>query len=249
MATADQGDMTVVVPKLSQAERIINTFVAPTKTFNDVRRSASWWAPWLLMAVCSVAMVMTVSQKVGFEQVNENNLRMRPKQLEQLEKAPPDQQARQRSIGVAVTKGISYGFPLASLIFLAIVALILWATANFGAGAETTFGAVMAVVMYASLPGCIKALLTVVTLLAGVSPEGFTFQNPIASNLSFLAPTPGALNAALTALDVFQLWTLWLTVIGLTCIGKLKRGTAIGIVFGWWGFVTLLGVGVAAMFS
>ena len=33
---------------LSQMERVIDTFVAPSKTFHDILRSASWWLPWLL---------------------------------------------------------------------------------------------------------------------------------------------------------------------------------------------------------
>ena len=30
---------------LSQTERVVDTFLAPTKTFADVLRSASWWLP------------------------------------------------------------------------------------------------------------------------------------------------------------------------------------------------------------
>ncbi len=33
---------------LSQVERVIDTFVAPSKTFHDILRDASWWLPWLL---------------------------------------------------------------------------------------------------------------------------------------------------------------------------------------------------------
>jgi hypothetical protein len=28
---------------LSEFERIIDTFIAPSKTFTDLRRSAAWW--------------------------------------------------------------------------------------------------------------------------------------------------------------------------------------------------------------
>ena len=33
---------------LSQAERVVDTFIAPSKTFTDILRSSSWWLPWLI---------------------------------------------------------------------------------------------------------------------------------------------------------------------------------------------------------
>jgi len=236
-------------PALSEAQRIINTYVAPTKTFTDIRRKASWWAPWLLIAVVGWGMTFVVGQKIGFEQVTENQMRMQPKQMDRIEKLPPAQRERQISIQVAVTKGIAYCFPLVNLLVLTIIALVLLATANFAAGGDLTFGRTLAVVMYASLPGVVKALLVIVTLLAGVAPEGFTFQNPLASNLSFLATPPGGLYALLAAFDVFTFWTLSLAAIGVSCVSKLKRGTAFAIVFGWWAVLTVIGVGFAAAFS
>ncbi len=59
---------------LSQGARIINTFIAPSKTFSDLRRSAAWWAPFLLMVVISTVFVYTVGQKIGFRKVTENRL-------------------------------------------------------------------------------------------------------------------------------------------------------------------------------
>jgi hypothetical protein len=57
------------------------------------------------------------------------------------------------------------------------------------------------------------------------------------------------LRALLTPLDVFSLWTLVLTAIGITCISKVKPGTAFAIVFGWFGIVVLARVAIAAIFS
>jgi hypothetical protein len=36
---------------LSEGRRLIDTFFAPRKTFTDLRRNASWWAPYLIIAV------------------------------------------------------------------------------------------------------------------------------------------------------------------------------------------------------
>jgi hypothetical protein len=53
----------------------------------------------------------------------------------------------------------------------------------------------------------------------------------------------------LTSFDLFTIWTLVLTAIGLTYITKIKSGTAFAVVFGWFAVAILIGVGVAAIFS
>ena len=35
---------------LSQAARIVDTFIAPSKTLTDLGRNPSWWVPWLLVS-------------------------------------------------------------------------------------------------------------------------------------------------------------------------------------------------------
>jgi hypothetical protein len=249
---AGTSPATAAVPSeapLSQAARVINTFISPTKTFTDIKRSASWWVPWVLGAVMSLAFVATAANKVGFEQIVDNNLRLRPKQMEQLEKAPPDQRARQMALSITITKAIAYAYPVVSLIVAVVIAAILLGSMNFGAGAQLKFGTVLAVVIYAGLPGLIKAGLAIVSLLAGVSPEGFTFENPIASNLSFIGKPGSPLYTLGASLDVFTIWILVLCGIGLACVSKVKRSTTMAIVFGWWAVMILLGVGMAAMFS
>ena len=58
----------------------LNAFIAPSKTFTDLRRNASWWAPFLLMViVISTVFVYTVDQKIGFRKVTDNQLQMSPK--------------------------------------------------------------------------------------------------------------------------------------------------------------------------
>jgi len=40
-----------------------------------------------------------------------------------------------------------------------------------------------------------------------------------------------------------------LAAIGITCISKVKTNTAFAVVFGWFAFVVLIGVGATAAFS
>ena len=38
---------------LSEGQRLIDTFIAPSKTFTDLRRNASWWAPFIAIVIVS----------------------------------------------------------------------------------------------------------------------------------------------------------------------------------------------------
>ena len=59
-------------PGLSQVERVVDTFVAPSKTFTDILRDTSWWLPFLLAVVVSIGVTYTIDRQVGFGRVVEN---------------------------------------------------------------------------------------------------------------------------------------------------------------------------------
>ncbi|HUI85382.1 MAG TPA: YIP1 family protein [Candidatus Binatia bacterium] len=234
---------------LSEAQRIVDTFVAPTKTFTDLRRSANWLMPWLLMAIASIAMVAVVDRKLGMEKVVENQLALQPKQAAQLDKLSPEQRASQMQTIIKFNYVVAYGYPVMIIVILAVVAGVLLASFNFGLGAELRFNQCVAVCMYASLPFIPKALIAIVAVALG-GAEGFTFQNPVASNLSGLVdPSSHFLYTLATSLDLFTIWTLVLSGIGFSSLTRLRRGTCMGVVFGWWAIVVLAGAGIAAAFS
>lgn len=236
---------------LSEAQRLAGTFFSPSKAFTDLRRNASWWAPFLIIAVVSVMFVYVVDQKVGFTKVVENIIQLQPKQAEKLDNMPPDQRQKAVQLQATITKGISYAFPIVGLIFYAVFAGVLLATLKLGAGAEVKFKALFALIVYTRLPQILSPLLAILSLLAGVSSDGFNLQNPVATNPGyFIGPDGSAvLRALLTPLDALSLWSLILTAIGITCISKVKRSTAFAVVFGWFVVVWLVRVGLAALTS
>src|SRR5437879_366205 len=236
---------------LSEGARIINTFIAPSKTFTDLRRSAAWWAPFLLMVVISTAFVYTAGHKIGFRKIMENQMQAQPKQQARLEQLPADQRERQLEQGAKFTEGFSYVFPVITLIFWLILAAVMYPSFKFAAGADVTFKISLAIVVYAALPLILKTLLSLVSVLAGMSPDSFSFQNPLATNPGyFMNPADGVfLYSVASALDIFMIRTLVLTAIGFTRVSKVKSGTAYAIVFGWWAFFTLLGASIGAAFS
>ena len=238
-------------PPLSQGQRIINTFIAPSKTFADLRRDASWWLAFVLMSLVSLLFVYVVDQKIGFRKVAENQLQMSPKGAARMEQLPPEDRNRQMQQQATVFRYFSYGYPGVILIWNLLIAAILFATFKFAAGADVKFKVALAIVMYASLPLIIKSLLAMLSVGAGASADSFTFQNPIASNPGyFINPADSRWLYSLgTALDIFMIWTLALTAIGFSSVSKVKRSSALLIVFGWYVFFVLASTGLGAAFS
>jgi len=236
---------------LSEGQRLVDTFFAPSKAFADLRRNASWWVPFLIIAIVSLLFVYVVDQKVGFSKVVENLIQLQPKQAERIDNLPADQRQKVMQQQVVVTKIISYAFPIIALVVYAVFAAVLFATLKFAANADLKYKTLFALVVYTRLPQVLSPLLAILSLLAGVSGDGFNLQNPVATNPGyFIGPDgSGVLRSLLTPLDVLSFWSLVLTAIGIACISKVKRGTAFAVVFGWFAVVVLVRVALAALTS
>src|SRR6202162_1457405 len=247
MAAAPLPPMSADAPSpqtapLSEGARIINTFIAPSKTFTDLRRNASWWGPWLLISLISLLFVYSMDRQIGFDQISKNEI-AHSSRADQFDKLPADQQARQISFSGSLVRYLSYGIPVMILLYFGVTSLVLWATFKFGAGADVSYKTAYAIVFYASLPGIIGSILGAVSMFAGVNPEGFNVNNPVATNPAYFMDRAGNnfLYVMASGLDILVIWSIVLMGIGFACNSKVKRSTAIGVVAGWyllWKLVT-----------
>jgi hypothetical protein len=234
-------------PGLSQVERVVDTFVAPGKTFTDILRSTSWWLPFLILVIVTCASTFAVDKKIGFDRVAEQSIAQSSSASEQMANLTPQDRAARMHIIAASTKIFMYAAAVFILIFVAIVALLNWATLNFVMGAKTTFGQNFAVCMYAGLPKIFIGLLNVVLIFAGVNTESFDPNNPVGTNLGYyLTESPQWVKVALSFFDVFGLWSLILMVIGLSIIANKSKAQAAIVAVGWWLFGLLVLTGMTA---
>ncbi|MFZ3340108.1 MAG: YIP1 family protein [Terriglobales bacterium] len=234
---------------LSEPQRIIDTFIAPSKTFADLRRNASWWAPFVLIVIIGYIFIYAVDQKVTFQTVVDNAIKMQPKAQERLEGLSPEKRQDAIRKNVTITKFISYAIPVFALIIYLVFAGVIFASIKFGANAEVQFGAVFALIVYTRLPELLRALLSSASLFAGASTDSFDINNPLATNGAyFMDPSASPiLRAFVGSFDIITIWTLVLVAIGIPCIAKVKRSTAFGIVAGWFIFTILVKVGLASL--
>ena len=221
---------------LSEGARIVDTFIAPSKTFTDLRRSAAWWGPWLVISVFSLIFIWSIGKQVGFEQVSRNQI-AHSSRADQFDKLPPEQQAKQIQISTKIIGIFAYGSPVLILLYCLIATLALWLTFKMVMGAETTFGQAYAITMYAWLPGVLGAILGTISLFAGVNPEGFDINNPVGTNLAYYLDrdtTGKFIRGMASSIDLLNIWTIILLGIGFACTSKVKRSTAITVIAVWY---------------
>jgi Yip1 domain len=238
-------------PQLSQVQRVIYTFTSPSKTFTDIKRSTSWWLPFVLTIVFGYGLFGAIQAKVGWEQVAENSIKQSPKQAEEMDKLPPDQRASRMKITVIATQISFAALPIFALIGTAVIAGVLLATVNFGFGGKATFWQAFSVTWFAGLPGLFKVILGSIALFAGLDPESFNVKNFAGTNIGYYLPpdTNKALMALATSIDITTIWTLVLAAIGISIVAGIKRSGGYIAVFGWWIVTVLMGVGIAVAFS
>jgi hypothetical protein len=242
----------ILVPEgrgLSQVERVVDTFVAPTKTFTDVLRSTTWWLPFLLGAIVSYGLMAGISQKVGWTQLTDNQIQSSPSSQAQLANATPEQGVKIRSMMAASFK---YGFlasPLINLIYLLVISVVFWPTINFVFAGKATFGQVFSVMTYAFLPEALKALIATGVLYIGTSAENFTADNMLGTSPGYYLSNTGALKVFLTSFDIFTIWAMVLMSLGLAIVARTKKSSAFVTVFGWWFLVVVVKTAYTAFTS
>ncbi len=242
-----------VTQGLTQLQRVINVYAAPSKTFADIKAGhKSWWLPFLITVLSGAFLYTAITTQVTWKTVYENQQKLAPEFAKRMmDQMPPEQRAAADARGPktqAVTWALS---PIAVLIQDLIMALVLWPTINFGFGGKASFGSLFVVTVYAGLVlWPIRLILGGISLFAGASPDGFNIGNPAPTNIAaFLNPsdTSKALYTLLSALDAPTIWCLIVTSIGVSIVAGVKRPSGYIAVFGWWILVTLVIVGIAAI--
>ncbi|HEY6308154.1 MAG TPA: YIP1 family protein [Candidatus Angelobacter sp.] len=239
-------------PGLSEPARLINVFIAPRKTFEDLKRNSSWWAPWLLGAIIALAFGVVVAQKIDMVRLTRQQIEQSRLAQRQMEQLPPEQQEQQIRIRATGTKIAFYVSPIFSLIGGLILAAILMAVFNFGFAAEIPFQRALAIVFYSFLPRAVYAALVAVSLLLSSDPNSIDITvNPMPTNPGFFMDPQGNkfLYSLISNLDLFALWSVVLLGLGFAAASsnrKLSARTGITTMLVIYAVVILIGAGFKA---
>jgi hypothetical protein len=237
-------------PGLSQAERIVDAYIAPSKTFSDIRRDASWWAPFLVVTILALIFSYVILNKIGLPALVDGVIHQTASLEERITSSTPEQAAAIRH-GMEMQFRFMYVAPIFLLLGAAICSGLFLATANFVFGGRATFKQMLAVWFYGTLPLAISSLLTIITVFAGISGDSFNIKNAVGTNVGYYlmgGDTPRWLVTLLSSVDVMAIWSALLLTLGISIVAGIKRGSAAVVVFGWWA-VYVLGQTALAAFS
>ena len=217
-----------VGPGLSEPQRLMNIFIAPRKTFEDLKRNARWWKPWFVTGIFIVIFGVVAVQKIDIVQFLQKEIDKSPSAQRRLEQLPPEQRQRGLAIQATGTKVVFYIYPLFTLVGGLVIAAVLMAVFNFMLGAEVPFPRAMAVVFYSFVPLVISTILLTVSVLVSSDPNTIDLTNPMPTNPGFFMDPQSNkfIYAIASSLDVFSLWVVTLLGLGFATASSNRKPSA-----------------------
>lgn len=253
MSTAVPPMPSETAPGLSEPQRIINTFIAPSKTFEDIRRKASWWVPWLLLTISSLVLGYVKFVKLDAVHIVQQRIELSSRAQRQLEQLTPSQRESSIAIQAKVTRILFFAGPIGYLLGALIVAVVLMVVFNFGFAAEIPFQRYLAIAFYAFLPVIISNLLMILALSLRPDPDSFNVINPIATNPAYFMDISGQkfLYGVAAGIDLISIWVVTLLGLGIaanSARGRVSRGSGLTTMYVTYGLLVLVATSVASAF-
>ncbi len=238
-------------PGISPVGRVFGVFFSPKPTFEDIVRKPSWVLPFVLLTVFSIGVTFAINQRINWRQF----------MTQQIEKSPrsanmsAEQKEQQIEGGAKITPIFTWAVGVCGpIVFMLVVALVMWGAYNLLGGADNDFGTSFAITSHAALTGLVSSLLFILILY--LKPYGTVdLENPVATNLAAVMPYDSDAAkwqvALLKSIDIFTFWTLILLAIGFAATNpkKLRGSKAFTIAFSVWAVYVVLRVGGAWIFS
>jgi hypothetical protein len=237
----------------SSLGRIFGVLFSPKPTFESIVRKPSWILPLVLIAVVSVGVVFTFSQRVGWRNFMIRQDQQNSRTQKQMESMTEEQRENLINTQTRVAPIFAYAaVVIGAFIAAVVVAAVLMLAFNLIYGTKVGFVPSLGIVSYAWVPGIIVGLLGILILFLK-DPSTVDLEHLVASNGgAFLADdSPKWMVTLFTALDLFAFWNMILMAIGFSAADpkKISFGKALGTVVGVWLIYVIVKVGLVAAFS
>jgi hypothetical protein len=233
--------------------RIFGVLFSPKPTFESIVRKPSWVLPLILVALVSVGVVFTFSQRVGWRDFMIRQDQQNSRTQKQMESMTEEQRENLINTQTKVAPIFAYvGVVIGPFIAAVVVGAVLMLAFNLIYGTKIGFVPSLAIVSYAWVPGIIGALLGILIIFLK-DPSTVDLEHLVASNGgAFLADDSAKwLVTLLTAFDLFAFWNMILMALGFSAADpkKISFGKALGTVVGVWLIYVIVKVGLVAAFS
>ena len=233
--------------------RIFGVLFSPKPTFESIVRRPTWILPLILIAVVSVGVIFTFSQRVGWRNFIIRQDQQNSRTQKQMESMTEEQREKLIDTQTKVAPIFAYvAVVVGPFIAVVVVGAVLMLAFNLIHGTKIEFVPSMAIVSYSWVPGIIGALLGILIIFLK-DPSTVDLDHLVASNGgAFVADdAPKWMLTLFTAFDLFVFWNMILMAFGFSAADpkKISFGKALGTVVGVWLIYVIVKVGLVAAFS
>lgn len=207
---------------VASSGRVATVLYEPEATFESVRQKPDWLIPLLLLIGIALLFNFLVQPKIDmgpyFEDMTDR-MADRMGMTEEQRQAQLDQMLESASGGQNILIVL-----LAVPAVLTIVSLVLWGSMR-AAGGNSSFMQTFSVTLYSWMPQLIKSLVLMALMIPRTSVD-MRFMGTILKSHpgAFVDPiTSPVLSSALSWLEIFNIWTIVLLVIGLSVINRFSK--------------------------
>jgi hypothetical protein len=238
---------------MGEFSRLSGVFFEPTKTFTDIAERPRWFLPLLLIILATVGFYVVYGQHVGWQSFVQDQMDS-PAAQRRLAQLSPEQRQQNMAIQMKVMPFMYYVGPVLGMpVMYLFSSLILLGIASGIMSAGVKFKQIFAIECYAGLVGIVAKALGIVVIFLK-NPDQFNLMNPLAFNpAAFMdqKTAPKFTYALAAGFDLFVIWALILTVIGLKAAAgkRLSTGGAAAAVILPYALLLLLGATLAGAFS
>ena len=213
--------------------RIVGVIFSPKETFAAVVARPKWFgAMAVAVLVSSVAQFALLSTDVGQELALDQQIAT----LEAFGQTVSDEQYAQMEQGMERARFIGPVFTIVfTPLFAAVIAGILHLIFGLIGGGNGTFRQVYAINAHCGIFSGLQLVFTTLVTLAAGRPAG--------ANLSVFVPTveeTSFIYRFLSTIDLFYVWSLFVTAIGLAVLYKRRTGPIAMVLFGIYLVIALI---------
>jgi Yip1-like protein len=231
-------------PKPNGFQRVIGVLISPDETFASIARQPDFLAPLLIILILAGIGGFIFAQRVDFTAPAREAMEEKGTMSEaQIESA--------LRITATISKVISYGSPLFSVIVLLIVAAVFMLAFRM-MGGDVIFKQAFSITLYGWMPLTILNIIVLVIIAMKTGITALDLPTLVMSNLAFLVTMKEhpLLFALLASIDIFTIWSLVLFIFGFSYASKFSKSKSAGIVITvWviWTCIRLIGPAIRAL--
>ena len=223
--------------------RIAGVLFAPAETFEDIRRKPDFVVPLIVILLIGYVSLFLLIPHMDLQA-------MQQQQREAMQARGMSQQDIDQQMKIAGKFGqvITYLVPLFGLIWIFIVAGVLYLAFRI-MGGDATFHQALSTVFYSWMPLVIGGIITTIVVMMRGKVDPSMMGNIVKSHLGILtnAKDHPVLFALLSAIDLFNIWTVVLLIIGFAIMSRFSKMKSAVIVLTMWFLAILLKCGLATL--